>query len=1402
MSTERKLILNLFDRFILQNKFDRIQKEQFDEFLKTLPSELVPRFEIYCEKQTKTKRFEISKIFQQHISYEDVELALDTPNGQESFDEDNEWTFQNLNTNILNLSVLSIHEQERLGLLRMNDIVNIFNRKRGIIKYFDEDEQKFGVQLVEEDGDHNGTVNGTKYFECAMKKGIFVKSKDIVGRKEEFQVHLKAKITFSSSVFINISSFDLNESIKKCLQFYTKTIGVQSIEQITVSGEKKAYSINFSCVFWKISVVGEGSEEAVIKTAIADILETNKRFHAQIIEFFDCNEAIKINEFKIERKKNLISLEEMLEKRKVDAQDLREDLIDIRLTPLRLFTCDDLTLLISCWIKNDVEHIARSKKILEYIALKNKFSGIEIVRIKDHLKVLLEKHILPYMTMSTFDVIYNCLTVMIQKTWIYNQSASDIANMICDYPLEALCDYIEENDINGESIINNSIEFASVMEKCTGWSKDNIDQITALFMRHRTKPSQTIKDEFYAADKNEYGIMKTKIFENELSDIDLEELQLKLKRGMKINDESMSIMYAVEIYENPNQSISFTKDVYNMLAKSLKFEGDWNCSNCGNYNFACYIGGKPTKDLTKCRLCGIDQISSIIILLKQNDTYMLLKCKSKKDDKEESTDQTEDEKYDTSNELNINISCPNLATNKDCPFMINLSNKIAFYQKWIDKIKMEKGNNDITITTQIDITKVDDETFKKIILNSANNLPSKHQLNNKDIEKVQKILRENVININNFSSLPVSKLSKIAAKATNNSLKAMIWIRIFRIAKPIIKNLAYEIEFGKFFNETEANEVDDAYHHIIHIHIKNGNRMTKENVFRYFQTLIYCVQDDCSSLSRHEQRVHETNDFNDQNTENKTDWNAYAAEDKEIWTKQQYYIQSQLDMIHGYFVHHDWQNDINIIQKTDTSATQKKNVSRTLSTNVNKDKFISNITNENSINRYGFGIDHDYVHLSPVYCCLRDEIIKNDTLNIEIFENKLVKAIKKHKIAIDIYNLRCTHYDSEYCIIRNEPISVRHILVLCLYTDCSKFCTKYRETYRKLNSEETEQSVTDRNCTLYWFSRFLFESIEFFGEEMPLKMKVFHGLNKVMMFERFTAYYYQPLSTTQSFATAQHFSNEEGIILTFTRADSGENKDSIALIPRYMDVSWLSIFPNEDERLFYGKNIVFKIHDIMEANNLKHNRKQLKVLNTFQQLTKNQDINWSKSKNMINDMINLITIQKNRNKQKYKHHESEEFKQDLKEATFISKLFQFYCMSTSSEWVCIRNFDSMPFPLKNVLFNCNSNGHDISFIDFICVFPCCTKLVLNNLNGKIFTEKSKKYLSSVLGFIHMNNEIVKTRLNMIIFESDEQKNGKPNSTLNNLSNMFYDTFNKLKWTVSYQFKLERHHSLQFLKQIQ
>eukprot|EP01083_Nonionella_stella_P212648 767718_1 len=107
-------------------------------------------------------------------------------------------------------------------------------------------------------------------------------------------------------------------------------------------------------------------------------------------------------------------------------------------------------------------------------------------------------------------------------------------------------------------------------------------------------------------------------------------------------------------------------------------------------------------------------------------------------------------------------------------------------------------------------------------------------------------------------------------------------------------------------------------------------------------------------------------------------------------------------------------------------------------------------------------------------------------------------------------------------------------------------------------------------------------------------MKVYHGLSKVMMFERFTAYFNQPVSTTIEYHTALKFSQGQGIVLEFRRG--GKNP---SLIPKYLDVSWLSTFPEEDERLFYGDNIVFEIFDIIETkgNVPRKHKRELRILN-------------------------------------------------------------------------------------------------------------------------------------------------------------------------------------------------------------
>eukprot|EP01084_Bolivina_argentea_P147845 258623_1 len=248
----------------------------------------------------------------------------------------------------------------------------------------------------------------------------------------------------------------------------------------------------------------------------------------------------------------------------------------------------------------------------------------------------------------------------------------------------------------------------------------------------------------------------------------------------------------------------------------------------------------------------------------------------------------------------------------------------------------------------------------------------------------------------------------------------------------------------------------------------------------------------------------------------------------------------------------------------------------------------------------------------------------------------LTKAFNKHRIAIsDIYKqqLLCKYYKKEFNIIRNELIAIRHILALVVYTDMSEYCTVFRKTYRRIDDEITDEEVLERHLQLYYFARTLYESVEFFGEEMVSNFEVYHGLNKVMYFQKFTAYFHQPMSTTPSKAAARLFARATGIILHLkSGSEIGAN---ISNKPKYLSVSFLSDFPHEEELLFYG-NVIFKISDITEGSNLKGHRNELLILNKFQRIVKNQSVVLKDTKKMVSGLEELITNQKQINKKKIK----------------------------------------------------------------------------------------------------------------------------------------------------------------------
>eukprot|EP01084_Bolivina_argentea_P094410 169723_1 len=292
----------------------------------------------------------------------------------------------------------------------------------------------------------------------------------------------------------------------------------------------------------------------------------------------------------------------------------------------------------------------------------------------------------------------------------------------------------------------------------------------------------------------------------------------------------------------------------------------------------------------------------------------------------------------------------------------------------------------------------------------------------------------------------------------------------------------------------------------------------------------------------------------------------------------------------------------------------------------------------------------------------------------------------------------------------------------------SAFCKAFRETYRMIKDETTKQQVRERHLKLYHYSRALFEAIEFFGEQMGPEMIVYHGLDCPLQFKQFNAYFDQPVSTTPSKKSAQEFSRGTGIIIALKAGT--EHFDDASKIPKYLNVSSFSDFPNEDERLFYGSFVKFVIHNILEADTLKSHSKELLMFNTLQSMLDNKKMEWKKI-----DAVTKNIIASLKNEYNFKTKYSEE-------------LFDFFCKS--QEKITIREYQSIPNGLQKLLFGneCQddakrqeTNIMKLTLVNIATLFPNLTKLTLTQLNLSKMEKNANVYVDFVLNFIQSNSKI-------------------------------------------------------------
>ena len=120
--------------------------------------------------------------------------------------------------------------------------------------------------------------------------------------------------------------------------------------------------------------------------------------------------------------------------------------------------------------------------------------------------------------------------------------------------------------------------------------------------------------------------------------INIEQIFFDVKNGYNINTFSEELLHFIESLITENE-IDLRKIIYTFIAKCFIFSIDpiqdddlfnqamisWKCNNCSNNNYPQYIGGRldyKQYNVANCKLCGITQISSILIKLKNYQSFI------------------------------------------------------------------------------------------------------------------------------------------------------------------------------------------------------------------------------------------------------------------------------------------------------------------------------------------------------------------------------------------------------------------------------------------------------------------------------------------------------------------------------------------------------------------------------------------------------------------------------------------------------------------------------------------------------------------------------------------------------------------------------------------------------------
>ena len=309
-------------------------------------------------------------------------------------------------------------------------------------------------------------------------------------------------------------------------------------------------------------------------------------------------------------------------------------------------------------------------------------------------------------------------------------------------------------------------------------------------------------------------------------------------------------------------------------------------------------------------------------------------------------------------------------------------------------------------------------------------------------------------------------------------------------------------------------------------------------------------------------------------------------------------------------------NKINIESKKEENETNKKNENKKKQSryNVNTNysysfpfTYLDKFKNDQQTIVFG-GKICDY-HVASKYLSLKEEL--TCSLNLCFISiskwNYSMDKVKKHIQTQYAKGLiaNTKEYHTSYQHQFNHPIHfghldsdlipLNHLMAIYLYTEYDQLQYKFSETYRKIHDHESLKSVINRHSNYYHFARYIKETIEVFGTKYSYGYndKMYHGINKQMIFNGINAQVYGPLSTSVNEMVAIQFTKGTGMIIELIPNPSN----------KYFVCNLISPYPGEQEILMgfgqYGGNIQLQNIKTGLGDNYKHYIPMLRMLETM-----------------------------------------------------------------------------------------------------------------------------------------------------------------------------------------------------------